>query len=153
MFTLEHKVPPPVVAALIAMMMWGTSAYQPSLPIYPELKHFSAITLVIVGVLFDLFGLLAFRRSKTTINPMSPDKTSALVTGGVYRFTRNPMYVGLVLFLTAWAIYLSMLWPFTGPVLFILYINRFQIAPEERMMKTKFGDEFNIYTNRVRRWI
>lgn len=153
MFTLDHKIPPPLVAALIALTMWSLSAYQPSLPISSEVKLFLAIALVIIGALFDLSGLLAFRRSKTTINPMSPDKTSALVTEGIYRITRNPMYVGLVLFLTAWAIYLSNLWPFFGPVLFVIYINRFQIQPEESALKNKFGSEYIAYTDRVRRWI
>jgi protein-S-isoprenylcysteine O-methyltransferase Ste14 len=90
---------------------------------------------------------------KTTINPMSPNKTSALVTGGIYRLSRNPMYVGLFLFLMAWAIQLSMLWPFIGPVLFVIYINRFQITPEERVMESKFGDEYSVYKNKVRRWL
>jgi protein-S-isoprenylcysteine O-methyltransferase Ste14 len=76
-----------------------------------------------------------------------------LVTGGIYRLSRNPMYVGLVLFLMAWAIQLSMLWPYIGPVFFIIYINRFQIAPEERVMENKFGVEYSAYKNKVRRWL
>jgi protein-S-isoprenylcysteine O-methyltransferase Ste14 len=150
---LNHKVPPPVVAALIAGTMWGMSAYEPALPLSPEVTQVLVLLLVIVGVSFDLCGLLAFRQSKTTINPMSPDKTSALVTGGIYRITRNPMYVGLFLFLTAWAIQLSMVLPFIGPVLFVIYINRFQIAPEERVMESKFGDKYSDYKNKVRRWL
>ncbi len=150
---LDHKVPPPAVAALIAGTTWGMPAYEPVLPLSPEITQALVLLLVIVGVSFDLFGLLAFRQSKTTINPMSPDKTAALVTGGIYRFSRNPMYVGLVLLLTAWAIQLSMLWAFIGPVLFVIYINRFQIAPEERVMEAKFGDEYLVYKNKVRRWL
>lgn len=150
---LDHKVPPPVVAVLIAVAMWGISAYRPALPLSPEITQVLVLLLVIVGVSFDLSGLLAFRQSKTTINPMSPNKTSALVTSGIYRFTRNPMYVGIVLFLTAWAIQLSMLWPFIGPVIFIIFINRFQIAPEELVMQSKFGNEYTAYKNKVRRWL
>lgn len=150
---LEHKVPPPVVAVVIAGIMWGVSTFGSPLPFSPEVTKTLVPLLVIIGVSFDLLGLLAFRQSKTTINPMSPDKTSALVTGGIYRLTRNPMYVGLVLFLTAWAIQLSMLWPFIGPVLFVIYINRFQIAPEERVMDSKFGNDYSDYKNKVRRWL
>jgi protein-S-isoprenylcysteine O-methyltransferase Ste14 len=150
---LNHKLPPPVVAVIIAGTMWGMSAYEPTLPFPPDVTQILALLLVIVGVSFDTCGLLAFRHSKTTINPMSPDKTSALVTGGIYRFTRNPMYVGLFLFLTAWAIQLSMLWPIIGPVLFVIYINRFQIAPEERVMESKFGYVYSNYRNKVRRWL
>ncbi|MFT5549098.1 MAG: protein-S-isoprenylcysteine O-methyltransferase Ste14 [Gammaproteobacteria bacterium] len=150
---LDNKVPPPVVATLIAVTMWGLSAYEPALFLSAKTTETLVLLLVIVGVSFDVCGLLAFRQSKTTINPMSPDKTTALVTGGIYRLSRNPMYVGLALFLTAWAIQLSMLWPFIGPVLFVIYINRFQIAPEERVMEAKFGDEYLVYKNKVRRWL
>lgn len=84
---------------------------------------------------------------------MQPGKASALVTGSVYRLSRNPMYVGLALLLAAWAVYLSMLWPFLGPVLFVLYMNRFQIGPEERVMRGKFGEDYAAYAARVRRWL
>ena len=111
------------------------------------------VVLVIAGVSFDLLGLIAFLRMKTTINPLQPGKASALVTGGVYRITRNPMYVGMALLLTAWAVHLAALWPLLGPVFFVLYINRFQIAPEERVLKELFGEEYVAYTARVRRWL
>jgi protein-S-isoprenylcysteine O-methyltransferase Ste14 len=150
---LDNKVPPPAVALIIAAMMWHLSAYEPALSLSAEMSEILILFLVIVGVSFDVCGLLAFRQLKTTINPMSPNKTSALVTGGIYRLSRNPMYVGLFLFLMAWAIQLSMLWPFIGPVLFVIYITRFQITPEERVMESKFGDEYSIYKNKVRRWL
>jgi protein-S-isoprenylcysteine O-methyltransferase Ste14 len=150
---LDNKVPPPAVALIIAAMMWHLSAYEPALSLSAEMSQILILFLVIVGVSFDVCGLLAFRQLKTTINPMSPNKTSALVTGGIYRLSRNPMYVGLFLFLMAWAIQLSMLWPFIGPVLFVIYITRFQITPEERVMESKFGDEYSIYKNKVRRWL
>ena len=150
---LDNKVPPPAVALLIAATMWHLSSYEPALSLSAEMSEILILFLVIVGVSFDVCGLLAFRQLKTTINPMSPNKTSALVTGGIYRLSRNPMYVGLFLFLMAWAIQLSMLWPFIGPILFVIYITRFQITPEERVMESKFGDEYLIYKNKVRRWL
>lgn len=153
MRALEHKIPPPVVAALIATAMWGISSLPPTLSLAPELRQFLAAALAMVGVTFDLLGLLAFRRSRTSINPMKPGKASTLVTGGVYRVTRNPMYVGLALLLAAWAVHLSTLWPFLGPVLFVLYMNLFQIGPEERVMRGKFGEAYAAYASRVRRWL
>ena len=150
---LDNKVPPPAVALLIAATMWHLSSYELALSLSAEMSEILILFLVIVGVSFDVCGLLAFRQLKTTINPMSPNKTSALVTGGIYRLSRNPMYVRLFLFLMAWAIQLSMLWPFIGPVLFVIYITRFQITPEERVMESKFGDEYLIYKNKVRRWL
>jgi len=153
MRVLELKIPPPVVALLVAAAMWGVASHPPSIPLAPTLRQLIAAALAIVGVTFDVLGLLAFRRSRTTINPMKPSKASALVTGGVYRFTRNPMYVGLAFLLTAWAVQLSMLWPFVGPALFVIYMNRFQIGPEERVMQNKFGEEYAAYASRVRRWL
>lgn len=150
---LEHKIPPPVVAALIAAAMWGISSLQPALSLAPAMRQFLAATLAIVGVTFDLLGLWAFRRSRTTINPLKPRKASALVTGGVYRVSRNPMYVGLALLLAAWAVHLSMLWPLLGPALFVFYMNRFQIGPEERVLRGKFGEAYAAYAARVRRWL
>ena len=153
MRALEHKIPPPVVAVLVATAMWGISALQPALPLPPAMRQFLAAILAIVGGSFDLLGLLAFRRSQTTVNPMKPSKASALVTGGVYQLTRNPMYVGLALLLAAWAVHLSMLWPCIGPALFVVYMNRFQIGPEERVMRGKFGEQYAAYAARVRRWL
>ena len=105
MRALEHKVPPPVVGTLIAAAMWALSLLTPSLAPPLELPQSVGgpltVMLVMAGVTFDLLGLIAFLRMKTTINPLQPAKASALVTGGVYRITRNPMYVGMALLLTA----------------------------------------------------
>lgn len=112
-----------------------------------------AAVLGLVGLAFDLAGLLAFRSHRTTVNPLSPHKASALVTGGVYRITRNPMYVGMAFLLLAWAVHLSALLPLLGPVLFVLYITRFQIQPEERVLQQLFGEAYTDYRRAVRRWL
>jgi protein-S-isoprenylcysteine O-methyltransferase Ste14 len=150
---LEHRIPPPVVAALIATAMWGASTLPPSLPLAPVVRQLAVAALAVAGVGFDLLGLLVFFRAKTTPNPLHPGKASALVTAGIYRVSRNPMYLGLALVLTAWAVHLSSLWPFLGPALFVLYMNRFQIAPEERVLGDMFGEEYAAYAARVRRWL
>jgi protein-S-isoprenylcysteine O-methyltransferase Ste14 len=151
--SLEHKIPPPVVGALVAAAMWGVSALGPQFSLVTGPKYAAMIILVVVGVAFDLLGLLAFRAARTTINPLRPERTSAMVTGGVYRVSRNPMYVGMALLLLAWAVYLSALLPFAGPLIFVLYITRFQIQPEERVLKDLFGEEYLAYAARVRRWL
>lgn len=153
MRTLELRVPPPIVAALTATAMWAISQLGPTLSIASSWRLAAVAALVALGITCDLLGLLAFRRSRTTINPMKPGKASALVTAGIYKLTRNPMYLGLVLLLCAWAFYLAAIWPFLGPVLFIAYINRFQIGPEERIMGAKFRGDYADYVSRVRRWI
>jgi protein-S-isoprenylcysteine O-methyltransferase Ste14 len=153
MQALEHRIPPPVVGALVAAVMWLLSQLPPQLPLPQTVTWVLVGALALAGVTFDLLGLLAFRRSRTTINPLQPGKASALVTSGVYTVTRNPMYVGMALLLTAWALYLSSLWPFVGPLLFVLYIGRFQIVPEERILRGLFGQEYSAYAARVRRWL
>jgi protein-S-isoprenylcysteine O-methyltransferase Ste14 len=151
--SLEHKIPPPVVGALVAAAMWGVSALGPKFPIAIGPKYAVVAILVVAGVAFDLLGLLAFRASRTTVNPLKPQRVSALVTGGVYRVSRNPMYFGMVLLLLAWAVYLSALLPLAGPLIFVLYITRYQIQPEERVLKGIFGEKYSAYAARVRRWL
>jgi len=153
MKALELKIPPPVVALLLALAMWALAALGPTLPWSEGTRRVVALALALVGASFDFMGLIAFVRRHTTVNPLRPANTSALVTNGIYRITRNPMYVGLVMFLTAWAVYLGAAWPLLGPVVFVLYITRFQIRPEERVLTTLFGEAYTDYTRRVRRWL
>lgn len=153
MRALEHRIPPPLVGVVVAAAMWGLASFQPLLHIPPFVRQAAVAAFAAAGVAFDVLGLVAFRRARTTVNPLKPGKASALVTRGIYKLTRNPMYVGIALLLTAWACHLSALWPFLGPVLFVLYINRFQIEPEERVLKALFGEEYTAYAARVRRWL
>lgn len=151
--TLAHKLPPPLAGALVACAMWGAGAYGPELSIAPTFKLVAVALLCAAGAVFDLLGLLAFRGARTTVNPLRPERASALVTGGVYRVTRNPMYVGMALLLLAWAVYLSTALSFAGPLVFAIYITRFQIRPEERVLKAIFGATYMAYAARVRRWL
>ena len=150
---LELKIPPPVVALAFGLLMWLASSLAAPVTVPPGYGIGVAAVLASIGVLIDVVSLITFWRARTTINPIKPGKTSALVTGGVYRFSRNPMYLGLLLFLFAWAVYLSS-WPALMVVpLFVIYINRFQIRPEERVMLSRFGSEYTSYQARVRRWL
>ena len=150
---LDHKIPPPVIGALVAAGMWAVAEVGPQFDLALLAKYIVAGALVVVGLAFDLLGLIAFRASRTTINPLRPERSTALVTGGVYRVTRNPMYVGMALLLLAWAVYLSSLLSLAGPLVFVLYIARFQIQPEERALQAIFGDDFARYAACVRRWL
>jgi len=150
---LELKVPPPVVALLLAGLMWLLAGLGPALPWPESTRRWLSMALALGGAGFDLSGLITFLRHHTTINPLAPRKTTALVTSGVYRVTRNPMYLGLELVLTAWAVWLGAAWALLGPVLFITYITRYQILPEERALTALFGRTYRDYTRRVRRWI
>jgi len=153
MNALEHKVPPPAVALVLGALMWLISRYEPTLTLDMPWRTAVAIMLFSAGAAVSLAGLLEFRRAKTTINPLSPEAATAMVTSGIYRVSRNPMYLGLLLALFAWAVWLSHLLAFALPPLFVLYINRFQIVPEERVLSTKFGGQFSAYIRTVRRWL
>jgi protein-S-isoprenylcysteine O-methyltransferase Ste14 len=153
MSSLEAKIPPPAVATALALAMWGASRLAPLLQVPSALRIVAAGAIMLVGIGFSAAGVLAFRRAQTTLNPTTPDKASSLVNSGVYRITRNPMYVGLSFVLLAWAVFLSSAWALLGPVAFVLYIGRFQIAPEERALAKLFGKEYTDYQARVHRWL
>ena len=153
MASLEHKIPPPVVALLVLPVMWLLSTALPRVEVSSQLRVAVAVCIALAGLGFSSAGALAFRRAKTTVNPLRPEQATALVTSGVYRVTRNPMYVGLLLGLLAWAVVLSSPLSLAGPVAFIAYINRFQIDAEERVLVAKFGADYASYRSRVRRWL
>ena len=151
MKSLEAKIPPPAVAAAIALAMWGISLLLPRLQISGALRLGATAAIALAGIGFSAAGVLEFRRARTTLNPTKPEEASSLVSSGVFRITRNPMYVGLLCVLVAWAVFLASVWALLGPVVFVLYIGRFQIAPEERVLAKLFGGEYTDYQARVRR--
>ena len=153
MNSLELKIPPPVVALCFALFMWQASKLVPPVHLPFGLRVSVAIVLVAAGLAMSIAGVVSFRRARTTINPTKPTAASALVSTGVYRFTRNPMYVGLALCLMAWAAFLSNVLALILVPLFVSYINRFQINPEERALLQLFGGEYTAYKQRVRRWL
>jgi protein-S-isoprenylcysteine O-methyltransferase Ste14 len=153
MSRLVLKIPPPIIALACATGMYFLAENTLHYGLGPLWALPTAITLAIIGIGFALVGVLSFRRHRTTINPLHPEKTSRLVTGGVYRISRNPMYVGMALLLLAWAVYLESPAALLGPIAFIAYITRFQIIPEEILLAQHFAEEFSAYRQRVRRWL
>ena len=133
--------------------MWLSSYTAPALALELPGRLTICSALVMAGGVFDISGLFAFLKAKTTINPLRPGNTSHMVIAGIYRYSRNPMYFGLLLVLSGWATYLSHPLPFLILPLFVAYMNRFQIAPEERVLSAKFGPEYLTYKQSVRRWI
>lgn len=106
-----------------------------------------------MGGLSGLIGLIQFYRYSTSIDPHKPAKASNLVTNGIYGISRNPMYVGLLLILTGYGFYLSNILTFVMPLLFVEYMNRYQIMPEEEVLAEKFGDKYLRYKYEVPRWL
>ncbi len=153
MSRLELKVPPVVVWIAVALLMWLGARRVPLLGIAWPQRQGVALGVAVVGAGIAVLGVRAFRRAKTTVNPLHPETMSVLVVGGIYRATRNPMYLGMLLTLTGWAVWLGDITPWLLWPGFIAYLNRFQIAPEERVLAAMFGDDFEMYRSRVRRWI
>lgn len=149
--TLELRIPPLVLVIMVAAGMWVLSGVFSALN--APLPGTIALAITASGVMIAGLGVLEFRRANTTVDPRFPDRSSRLVVSGVYRVSRNPMYLGFVLILFGWAWYLANYLAFLLLPSFIIYLNRFQIQPEERYMVQKFGDEFKAYAARVRRWI
>jgi protein-S-isoprenylcysteine O-methyltransferase Ste14 len=141
-----------LVALLAAAAMWGATLVAPSAS-GPSFRVPLAIVLAIAGLALSTSGRLAFRNAKTSANPLKPQAATSLVVAGIYKATRNPMYVGLALVLVGWAVFLWSAWALLGPVGFVAYIARFQIAPEERALALLFGEEYSAYKSRVRPWL
>jgi protein-S-isoprenylcysteine O-methyltransferase Ste14 len=153
MMSLELKIPPPVVLLLSALAMWRVARWLPQWS-WPS----TALTalggvLAIAGFALIAAAMLTFRRSKTTINPLKPAESALIVSHGVFARTRNPMYAGLAMILAGWACYLANTVAWLLVPLFIAYITRLQIIPEERILLGKFGAPFAQYLAQVRRWI
>lgn len=153
MKSLENKIPPPVLMLIVAATMWGAAKIQSPVSIESHLRIGLMLTLGVVALTFSIGGVTAFRAAKTTINPAQIDRASRVVTGGIYRFSRNPMYVGLTALLVGWAVFLAVPLTAIGPIAFALFMHRFQILPEERVLAAKFGRDYLEYKQRVRRWI
>ena len=150
---LDVRIPPPVVALIVAAAMWGLSLITARIEVSNPIRVIASSIIAMMGIGVAICGVVAFRRAQTTVSPLKPETASRLVTSGVYRFTRNPMYLGLCLVLIAWALLLSSAWVLLGPLAFVLYITRFQITPEEKALSRLFGDAFADYRSKVRRWI
>jgi protein-S-isoprenylcysteine O-methyltransferase Ste14 len=153
MSKLEIKIPPVLVTAVFALLMWLVSILLPGITIPVSLRVGGLIALITVGALFSISGVVSFRKAKTSVNPLTPDACSSLVSSGIYKKTRNPMYVGFLFFLIGWGLFLSNLFSLALCASFFLYMNRFQIQPEEEILKSLFGEDFLTYKSQVRRWL
>ncbi|MEO8159904.1 MAG: isoprenylcysteine carboxylmethyltransferase family protein [Arenimonas sp.] len=108
---------------------------------------------MLAGIALDLSGLLVFRNARTTLNPLAPGDSTSIVQSGPYRFSRNPMYLGMALILLGFCAYLASPLSLLAVVVFVAYITRFQIIPEERLLLAKFAEAYAQYARTVRRWI
>jgi protein-S-isoprenylcysteine O-methyltransferase Ste14 len=153
MFRLQLKVPPLLLTILFGIAMWGISLVTPALELPTTVRGATCVLLITFGMVVVVAGAISCRRVGTTVNPTTPESSSALVVDGIYQFTRNPMYLGMLLWLAAFSTWLANLYAMALCIAFVFYMNRFQIGPEERALETLFGDSYRDYCERVRRWI
>jgi protein-S-isoprenylcysteine O-methyltransferase Ste14 len=150
---LELTVPPLLVTALLAAAMAALAKFAPWLRFSFPGHYVLGILLGATGAGIALLGVGEFRRAGASVNPVRPDAVHRVVTGGIYRFSRNPMYLGFALALTGWALWLSNALAFVAIPALVAYLNRFQIGPEERLLLQQFGSDYGAYMDKVRRWV
>lgn len=150
---LELTVPPVIVALACGALMYAMSRIWPSWHWNSPASRAIGAVVALVGVALILLGVLSFHRARTTVDPLHPSGASSIVQSGVYRYTRNPMYLGMLLILGGYGLYLSHSLAFLLLPAFAAYMTRFQIIPEERILRDKFGQAYSTYASRVRRWI
>ncbi len=151
---MKIKIPPPLVALIIMFPMWWLGPFFQWA--HFEIAYTEWVALLIAGsaISISMAGFIAFRNNQTTVNPLAPETASTLVVESVYGFTRNPMYLGLLLLILSWGLFLSnwfiMVLP---PVIFVIYMNFFQIRYEEEALEILFGEGYENYKRKVRRWL
>ena len=150
---MQLLIPPPIVGLLCGAAMWGLDEVFPSNAIDFAARIYVVLACVVVGVAIEGLSVVKFLRAKTTVTPLNPNKTSALVITGLYRISRNPMYLGMLALLTGWALWLANPLAVLVLPIFVAYITWFQIRPEEAALTAKFGAEYEAYCRRVRRWL
>ena len=147
---LELKIPPVVVFTIALLVTWYFSTLD-VIPLPNPLRPLGFVIFV-AGGLIGVAGVIAFRQQRTTVNPHKPQNASSLVDGGIFAYTRNPMYLGLVVGLVGFAFIIRDASGFVFAILTMAYLQRFQIVPEERFMQNLFGDEFTTYCQRTNSW-
>lgn len=150
---LETKIPPPLVVAILCVVSIALARLLPGLSFALPLGSIAAGAVVLAGLALNILPKRSFRRAKTTVNPLRPDLASSLVTSGIYRYSRNPMYLGYSLVLMGWALYLHNVASLSTVPGFMLYVTRFQIQPEERHLSARFPEEYAALRKRVPRWL
>ena len=150
---LEQKIPPLVVTAFAGILMYFTSVYSYEITFRLPMNFEILLIFIAMGIMFAVAGVVSFKIHKTTVNPVNTANVSTLVKTGIYKYTRNPMYVGMFMWLMGYGIYL------TNPInilplgIFVYYMNKYQIKPEEAFLFSAFGDDYIKYKQSVRRWL
>ena len=148
---MNNKIPPPIVTFICGLTIYYSKSF------FNQFLNFSnngiSLFLLILGLIIFISAVRSFREQKTTVNPLKPKQASSLVTSGIFRFSRNPMYLGMLIILLSISFKFNLLGGIIISLLFFIFITKFQIYPEEEAMNELFGDKFTQYSNTTRRWI
>ncbi len=150
---MKLRIPPVMVTILFAALMWWLAGVTPGITLPAALRTACLLVFTGAGAWIGIASVSAFRKAKTTTNPLTPEASSSLVVAGVFQWSRNPMYLALLLALIGWGIYLANVFSLLAASGFVVYMNRFQIRLEERALEQKFGAEFTRYRQKVRKWV
>ncbi|HLP80706.1 MAG TPA: isoprenylcysteine carboxylmethyltransferase family protein [Nitrosomonas sp.] len=150
---LALKIPPVIVVFLLGWVMWISASFNAWASIPIPYNETVALVIGITGIGLIVAGAAEFRSAKTTVTPLKPELATSIVTQGVYRYSRNPMYLGLLIMLGAWGIFLENVTALVLFPLFVGYMNRFQIIPEEKALLAQFGDDYLHYLASTPRWL
>jgi protein-S-isoprenylcysteine O-methyltransferase Ste14 len=153
MSSLELKVPPDLIWVAVAVLMWLTSRVAAGVVAGEQFRRVLALVLIAIGTWLIVGARVALDHAGTTWHPTEPGRSTVLVTSGVYRFSRNPTYLGMQIVLLSWAVVLASPAAALVSAIFGLYIDRFQIRPEEMTLAVALGEDYRGYLVRVRRWI
>ena len=146
------KIPPAIIFIFFAGIMYLLATFLP-VGYFDFYGRYLLIKILLgAAILLGIISIVQFLRAKTSVDPLNPSKAQKLVTGGLYNYSRNPMYLTLLLILLAWGLWLGNAFNTVTAALFVAYMNRFQIIPEEDALREKFGKDYEKYTIKVRRW-
>ena len=145
------KIPPPLIVLTLIISIYFSSKKIDliNIPFQLEISFF----ILSLGILVFINPVLKFIKSKTTINPIQFEETNRLVTSGIFKYSRNPMYLGMLMIIISTSIFYLNIYSILMPFLFIFWINKFQIKREEAFLTEKFGKEYLSYKNKTRRWL
>ena len=145
------KIPPPLIVLVLIVSIYFSSKKIDLINIPLQLEI--SIFILSAGILIFVNPVLQFIKSKTTVNPIKFEEVNKLVTSGIFKYSRNPMYLGMLMIVLSTSIFYLNIYSILTPLLFILWINKFQIKREEEFLIEKFGDEYLSYMKKTRRWI
>jgi protein-S-isoprenylcysteine O-methyltransferase Ste14 len=147
----DVKIHPPILTLLFIAIAYVAKWSIPIAFVVPNVLRLIGFALVVIGFLCGVAAFMAFRKARTTLDPHG--QVSVIVTAGIYRFTRNPIYLGFLLMLIGFPLNSGNFWGILLAPVFVMSMNSLVIEKEEAYLETKFKDVYTSYKSRVRRWL